>query len=105
MVLDRLSMCGILVFLPFVIFIFYLGKYYEDVSRLRFKKEWLSIPTMFISVYVFSSIANPTFGIPNVIYIVIPGVAYLIALSRNEVNMQMPNYRSHIQLHNYKRRF
>lgn len=105
LVLDRLAKGGVIGFLPFVIFLFYLGKYYEDVSRPRFKKEWLSIPTMFISVYVFSSIANPTFGIPNVIYIVIPGVAYLIALSRNEVNMQMPNYRSHIQLHNYKRRF
>lgn len=85
LVLDRLAKSGIIGFLPFIIFIFWLGKYYEDISRVRFRKDWLAIPAMFTTVYIFSSIANPTFGIPNVIYIVLPGIAYMIAYSRKEL--------------------
>lgn len=83
LILDRLAMSGIVGFLPFVFFLYYLSRYYEDISRGRFWNGWLSIPTMFIALYVFSSIANPTFGIPNVIYIIMPGLAYMITISRN----------------------
>ena len=90
LVLDRLAKSGIIGFLPFIMFLYYLGKYYENVSRSRFRKDWLAIPTMFIGLYVFSSIANPTFGIPNVVYIIIPGLAYIIAVSRRDFISVMP---------------
>lgn len=85
LVLDRLAKSGVMGFIPFILFLYWLGKYYEDITRNRFGGGWLAIPTMFISIFIFSSIANPTFGVPQVMYIILPGIAYLIAVSRNEL--------------------
>lgn len=85
LILDRLGKSGIIGFIPFILFLYWLGKYYEDITWNRFGKGWLAIPTMFIVIFVFSSIANPTFGVPQVMYIILPGIAYLIAVSRNEL--------------------
>lgn len=104
-ILDRLAKSGIIGFLPFIIFLYYLGKYYENISRLRFRNDWLTIPTMFISLYVFSSIANPTFGIPNVLYVIMPGLAYLIAESRRDFIVLMPDCNVPIQDFKYLERY
>lgn len=85
LVLDRLAKSGVIGFLPFIFFLYWLGKYYEDITRNRFGRGWLAIPTMFIAIFIFSSIANPTFGVPQVMYIILPGIAYLIAVSRKEL--------------------
>ena len=83
LVLDRLAKSGVIGFIPFILFLYWLGKYYEDITRNRFWGGWLAIPTMFIVLFIFSSIANPTFGVPQVMYIILPGIAYMITISHN----------------------
>ena len=86
LVLDRLAKSGIIGFLPFVFFLNYLGKYYIVISKDRFDKRWLSIPTLFIILFLFTSIANPTFGVPHMIYIILPGLACFITISNGKDN-------------------
>ena len=53
LVLDRLAKSGVIGFMPFILFLYWLGKYYEDITRNRFGRCWLAIPTMFIALFIF----------------------------------------------------
>lgn len=82
LVLDRLSYYGLVGTIPFFMMIFSFLKYYRLLAKWYFGQGWRSLPILFMGLFIFTSLANPTFGIPHMIYIILPGLGHLVDLSR-----------------------
>ena len=81
MILDHLAYYGLVGLIPLLLMVISFGKYYAWMSHAYFGKKWLSLSTIFIILFVFSSLANPTFGIPHMMFVILPGLGYIIAAS------------------------
>lgn len=84
MILDHLAFFGMVGFIPLLLMLITFGKYNSWVSKTYFGRKWMAMPTMFLILFIFSSLVNPTFGIPHMAFILIPGLGYVVALANKE---------------------
>lgn len=84
MILDHLAYYGLIGFVPLLLMLIAFGRYNLWISRTYFGRKWMAIPTVFLILFIFSSIANPTFGIPHVAFVLMPGLGYVVSLANKE---------------------
>ena len=84
MILDHLAYYGLFGFVPLLLMLITFGRYNFWIARTYFGHKWMAMPTVFLILFIFSSLANPTFGIPHMAFILIPGLGYVVALANKE---------------------
>jgi len=78
LILDHMAYFGIVGMVPLVMMFIAFLSYYKQLASLYYGKNWYALPVMFVTLFIFTSIANPTFGIPHMIYILLPGLGDII---------------------------
>lgn len=81
-IMDGLAQGGIFQMGFFFAFWVFLARYYRKLAYHYFGYKWLPMTTMFIALFLFTSLANRTFGVPIVVYYLLPGLALMSLMSR-----------------------
>ena len=75
--LDRLGQSGLVGLFIMIGFFVSYWRFMRSISFFMMDARWLLMPALFISLYLFCSVANPLFFVPNIFHIVLPGMALL----------------------------